>query len=132
MVALASFAILGLAVICDYLRQKKRENKFTRRFLLAKTRGEKQNTSFDSHDFVPDARYECIIKFSILGKRALNTLLSHKYREKEVGSKRVFVSPRLNTSQTTQATYPQVSIGYNHIGSMKEALQYLKQMGMFE
>ena len=31
-----------------------------------------------------------------------------------------------------EATYPQVSIGYSHIGSMKEALQYLKQMGMFE
>ena len=105
--ALASFAILGLAVICDYLRQKKRENKFTRRFLLEKTRGEKQNTPFDSYEFVPDARYECIIKFSILGKQALNTLLSHKYREKEVGSKRVFVSPRLNTTQTTN---PQVAI----------------------
>ena len=96
--ALASFGILSLAVICDYLRQKKRENKFTRRFLLAKTRGEKQNTPFDSYEFVPDARYECIIKFSILGKQALNTLLNHKYQKKEVGSKRVFVSSRLNNT----------------------------------
>ena len=29
------------------------------------------------------------------------------------------------------ATYPQVSIGYNHIGSMKEALQYMSEQGMF-
>jgi glutaredoxin len=26
-----------------------------------------------------------------------------------------------------EATYPQVSIGYSHIGSMKETLQYLKE-----
>ena len=100
--ALVSFGILSIAVIYDYLRQKKRENKFTRRFLLEKTREEKQNTPFDSHEFVPDARYECIIKFSILGKQALNTLLNHKYEEKEVGSKRVFVSSRLNTAQTVK------------------------------
>ena len=31
-----------------------------------------------------------------------------------------------------EATYPQVSIGYQHIGSMKDALHYLKEMGMFE
>jgi glutaredoxin len=31
-----------------------------------------------------------------------------------------------------EATYPQVSIGYKHIGSMKDALQYLKEMGMFK
>ena len=108
--ALVSFGILSIAVICDYLHQKKRENKFTRRFLLEKTREEKQNTPFDSYEFVPDARYECIIKFSILGKQALNTLQNHKYQEKEVGSKRVFVSFRLNTVQTTQTTNPQVSI----------------------
>ena len=26
-----------------------------------------------------------------------------------------------------EATYPQVSIGYSHIGNMKETLQYLKE-----
>ena len=31
----------------------------------------------------------------------------------------------------SEATYPQVSIGYTHIGSMKEALQYMKDRGMF-
>ena len=31
-----------------------------------------------------------------------------------------------------ESTYPKVSIGYKHIGSMKEALQYLKEMGMFK
>jgi len=30
-----------------------------------------------------------------------------------------------------EATYPQVSIGYTHIGSMKEALQYMSDKGMF-
>ena len=29
------------------------------------------------------------------------------------------------------ATYPQVAIGYNHIGSMKDALQYMSEQGMF-
>jgi len=29
------------------------------------------------------------------------------------------------------ATYPQVSIGYKHIGSMKETLQYMNNQGMF-
>jgi hypothetical protein len=30
----------------------------------------------------------------------------------------------------TEATYPQVSIGYDHIGSMKETLQYLNAKGL--
>ena len=76
--ALAAFGILSVAIIFDYLRQKKRESKFTPRFLLAKTRGEKQNTPFDSYEFEPDARYECIVKFFVLGKQALNTLLNSK------------------------------------------------------
>ena len=29
----------------------------------------------------------------------------------------------------SEATYPQISIGYKHIGSMKETLQYLKSTG---
>jgi len=29
------------------------------------------------------------------------------------------------------ATYPQVSIGYEHVGSMKETLQYMNRKGMF-
>ena len=31
----------------------------------------------------------------------------------------------------SNATYPQVAIGYHHIGSMKEALQYMNEQGMF-
>jgi len=31
----------------------------------------------------------------------------------------------------SEATYPQVSIGSKHIGSMKEALQYMSDKGMF-
>ena len=29
------------------------------------------------------------------------------------------------------ATYPQVNIGFKHIGSMKETLQYMSDKGMF-
>ena len=29
------------------------------------------------------------------------------------------------------ATYPQIAIGHQHIGSMKEALQYMAQRGLF-
>ena len=31
----------------------------------------------------------------------------------------------------SEATYPQVSIGSKHIGSMKETLQFMKEMGLF-
>ena len=31
----------------------------------------------------------------------------------------------------SEATYPQVSIGYEHIGSMKETLQFMKDNNMF-
>ena len=31
----------------------------------------------------------------------------------------------------SEATYPQVSIGYHHIGNMKETLQYMSENGMF-
>ena len=31
----------------------------------------------------------------------------------------------------SEATYPQVTIGSQHIGSMKEALQYMKERGVF-
>ena len=30
-----------------------------------------------------------------------------------------------------EATYPQIAIGLKHIGSMKEALQYMSDRGMF-
>jgi hypothetical protein len=30
-----------------------------------------------------------------------------------------------------EATYPQVSIGYVHVGSMKETLQYMSENGIF-
>ena len=29
------------------------------------------------------------------------------------------------------ATYPQINIGYTHIGSMKETLHYMSERGMF-
>ena len=99
--ALASFGILSFAVIYDFLRQKKCENKFSRRFLSAKTRGKKQNSQLGSYDFDPDARYECSIKFLIPGKQTLETLLNNKDQKKEVGSKRVFISSSSNNMQTT-------------------------------
>ena len=30
-----------------------------------------------------------------------------------------------------EATYPQVAIGYNHIGDMKETLNFMKERGLF-
>ena len=30
------------------------------------------------------------------------------------------------------ATYPQINIGFKHVGSIKETLQYMKQEGMIE
>ena len=30
------------------------------------------------------------------------------------------------------AEYPQINIGYKHVGSMKETLQYMKEQGLFE
>jgi hypothetical protein len=30
-----------------------------------------------------------------------------------------------------EATYPQVALGYTHIGNMKETLQFMKDRGMF-
>ena len=31
----------------------------------------------------------------------------------------------------SEATYPQVSLGYTHIGDMKETLNFMKDRGMF-
>tara|TARA_R100000005_G_scaffold95181_1_gene75750 strand:- start:336 stop:572 length:237 start_codon:yes stop_codon:yes gene_type:complete len=31
----------------------------------------------------------------------------------------------------SEATYPQVAIGYNHIGDMKETLNFMKERGLF-
>jgi len=32
----------------------------------------------------------------------------------------------------SEATYPQVSLGYTHIGDMKETLNFMKYRGMFQ
>ena len=32
----------------------------------------------------------------------------------------------------SEATYPQVSLGYTHIGDMKETLNFMKERGMFQ
>lgn len=32
----------------------------------------------------------------------------------------------------SEATYPQVSMGSKHIGSMKETLQHMKEQGLFD
>ena len=105
--ALASFGILSIAVICDYLRQKKLLYKFTRRFLPAKTRGETPDTPLDSNKCEPDARYEFIIKFLIIGGQALDVFSNNKNQKKEIGSKRIFISSSLNNTQISNS---QVSI----------------------
>ena len=105
--ALGAFGALSVATIFDYLRQKRLESKLAPRFLLAKNIGKKQSSPLDSHEFEPDMRYECIVNFFVLGKQALNTLLNPKNLKKEVDSKRIFVSSRLNNNQTTNS---QVSV----------------------
>ena len=42
-----------------------------------------------------------------------------------------FDQKAFNTEFGEEATYPQINIGYKHIGSMKEALQYMSDRGMF-
>ena len=101
--ALGAFGALSVVTIFDYLRQKRLERKLAPRFLLAKNIGKKQSAPIDSHEFEPDMRYECIVNFFVLGKRALNTFLVPKNLKKEAGSKRIFVSSRLNKNQTTNS-----------------------------
>ena len=96
--ALGVFGILSVVIIFDYLWQKKRENKFAPRFLQAKIGGEKRSSPFESYEFKPDARYECIVNFFVLGKKVLNKFLNQKHQKKEVGSKRVFVSSSFNNT----------------------------------
>ena len=50
----------------------------------------------------------------------------HRY---ELGSD--FSDRQFRMEFGSEATYPQVSIGSKHIGSMKEALQYMKERGLF-
>jgi len=105
--ALGAFGTLCVAIIFDYLLQKRRERKFVPRFLLAKTIGEKQSSPFDSYEFEPDVRYECIVNFFVLSKQTLNKPLSLKNQSQKVGSKRIFVSSRLNNNRATNS---QVSV----------------------
>ena len=105
--ALVVFGILSVAIIFDYLWQKNRENRFAPRFLQLKVGGDKRSSSFDSYEFEHDARYECIVNFFVLGKKALNPLLNNKHQKKEVGSKRVFVSSSFNNTHSANS---QVSI----------------------
>ncbi|MDA9689926.1 hypothetical protein N9V13_05895 [Betaproteobacteria bacterium] len=105
--ALGAFGALSVATIFDYLLQRRCERKLAPRFLLAKNIGEKRSSPYDSHEFEPDVRYECIVNFLVLGKQALNTLLSSKKPKKEADSKRIFLSSHFNDTQTTNS---QVSV----------------------
>ena len=102
--ALVSFGILSIAVICDYLLQKKLSYKFTRRFFPAKTRGEKPETPLDLYECEPDARYECIIKFLILGGKRLTYFQIKRIKER-IGSKRVFILSSSNNTQTSNSRF---------------------------
>ena len=106
--ALGAFGTLSVATIFDYFRQKRLEKKIAPGFLHSKKiRVEKQSSPFGSYEFEPDVRYECIVNFVVSGKQAFNTLLNSKILKKEVDSKRIFVSSRLNSTQTTNS---QVSV----------------------
>ena len=119
--ALGALVTLSVAIIFDYFRQKKRESKFGPRFLLAKTGEEKQTSTFDSYEFEPDGRYECIVILSVLGKRARNALLNSKNQKKAVGSKRIFVSSRLNDTQTNNLQVSVSIVLANRFGHITES-----------
>ena len=42
-----------------------------------------------------------------------------------------FTDKQFRSEFGEDATYPQVSIGYDHVGSMKETLQYMNKQGLF-
>ena len=42
-----------------------------------------------------------------------------------------FTDKQFHNEFGENATYPQISIGYNHVGNMKETLQYMNKEGMF-
>ena len=53
--------------------------------------------------------------------------LEHRYVEYVLG--RDFTQAQFDAEFGNMAPYPQVAIGYNHIGSLKESLNYFKQEG---
>ena len=57
--------------------------------------------------------------------KALHTDL-HEYRLNQHFTQRGF-----EAEFGPEAEYPQVAIGAKHIGSLKEALQYMKEQGVF-
>jgi hypothetical protein len=42
-----------------------------------------------------------------------------------------FTDKQFHNEFGENATYPQISIGYNHVGNMKETLQYMNKKGIF-
>ena len=53
--------------------------------------------------------------------------LDHPYVEYVLG--RDFTQAQFNAEFGNTAPYPQVAIGYNHIGSLKESLNYFQKEG---
>jgi len=64
-------------------------------------------------------------------ERMISLLKSHGYDFHEYVLDVDFDDKAFEAEFGINATYPQVSIGYHHIGSMKEALQYMNKQGMF-
>jgi len=55
--------------------------------------------------------------------------LNGEFHEYKVGQH--FTEHQFFSEFGCDATYPQVAIGREHIGSMKEALQFMKEQGLF-
>ena len=66
---------------------------------------------------------ECEIMTSLLNQLDVEIL---EYKLNKHFSQRAFES-----EFGSEATYPQVSLGYTHIGDMKETLNFMKDRGMF-
>ena len=67
---------------------------------------------------------ECERMTSLLNKLDVEIL---EYKLNKHFSQRAFES-----EFGSEATYPQVSLGYTHIGDMKETLNFMKDRGMFQ
>jgi len=61
--------------------------------------------------------------------RMLLTSLGGEYHEYELGID--FSDRQFRAEFGSESEYPQVSIGFKHIGGLKESLQYLKEQGIF-
>ena len=55
--------------------------------------------------------------------------LGGEFREYKLGQH--FTQRAFETEFGKSAEYPQINIGFKHVGGLKETLQYLKEQGLF-